>query len=124
MGGEEPPFHMPVFVVTHNSRAPLVKKGGTTYFFVTDGISSALGQAKAIAGDKNVVVLGGANIIQQCMNAQLLDEVQIHLAHVLLGEGTRFFTAANADKADLECIRVIETPGATHLSFRVIKRAL
>ena len=120
--GEAPPFHMPVFVVTHHPRKPLAKNGGTTYFFVTEGIRDVLSRARKAAGNKDVVVMGGANLIQQWMNAQLLDEMRIHIAHVLLGEGTRFFAAADAGKADLECARIIETPGATHLSFRIIHR--
>ena len=82
--GDNPPFHVPVFVVTHNAREKVVKEGGTTFTFVTDGIESALQQAQAAAGDKDVSVAGGANIVQQFIKAALLDEVQIHLVPVLL----------------------------------------
>jgi len=119
--GDDPDFHMPVFVVTHDAREPLLKQGATTYFFVTDGIEGALARAKAAAGDKDVAVMGGANVIQQFMNAGLLDELRIHLAHVLLGDGTRFFNAMNAEQVELECTRLIESPGATHLTFRLAK---
>ena len=116
--GDNPPFHMPVFVVTHDAREELVKEGGTTFTFVTDGIESVLGQAKAVAGDKDVLVAGGANIIQQCIKAKLIDEIQIHLVPVLLGGGIRLF-----DQLDVELgqSRVIESPGVTHLRFHVIK---
>src|SRR5262249_51797332 len=119
--GGDPQFHMPGFVVTHDAREPLVKRGGTTYFFVTAGIEGALARAKATAGDKAVAVMGGANVIQPFLNAGLLDELRMHLAHVLLGDGTRFFDALNADHAELECTRLIESPGATHLTFRLGK---
>ena len=83
--GDEPPFHHPVFVLTHHARAPVTKQGGTTFTFVTDGIESALEQARAAAGDKNVALAGGANVAQQYMKAGQLDELQIHIAPVLLG---------------------------------------
>lgn len=119
--GDNPPFHMPVFVVTHDAREELVKEGGTTFSFVTDGIESALQQAKAAAGDKDVSVAGGANIIQQYLSAGLLDEIQIHLVPVLLGEGRRLFDHLGTDQMELELTRLIESPGVTHLRFRVAK---
>ena len=119
--GENPPFHMPAFVITHDAREKLVKEGGTTFTFVTDGIESALDQARAAAGDKDVSVAGGANIIQQYLSAGLLDEIQIHLVPVLLGEGIRLFDQLGAEQIELERTRVIESPGVTHLRFRVVK---
>jgi dihydrofolate reductase len=119
--GDVPPFHMPVFVLTHNARDPLVKKGGTTYFFVTNGIESGLAAARNAAGLKNVIVMGGANAIQQCLRAGLLDEIHLHLVPVLLGEGIRLFENIGAERIELERIRVIETPGVTHLRFRVLR---
>jgi dihydrofolate reductase len=89
--GDNPPFHMPVFVVTHQARDTLVKEGGTTFTFVTEGIESALEQAKAAAGDKNVNIAGGADTVQQFIRAGLIDELEIHLAPVLFGEGIRLF---------------------------------
>jgi dihydrofolate reductase len=119
--GDNPPFHMPAFVITHDAREKLVKEGGTTFTFVTDGIESALDQARASAGDKDVSVAGGANIIQQYLSAGLLDEIQIHLVPVLLGEGIRLFDQLGAEQIELERTRVIESPGVTHLRFRVVK---
>jgi dihydrofolate reductase len=119
--GENPPFHRPVFVVTHAARAPLVKEGGTTYTFVTDGLEGALQQAQAAAGDKDVAVVGGANIVQQFLRAGLLDELQIHLVPVLLGDGRRLFEYLAAEHVVLEATRAIASPGVTHLRFRVVK---
>jgi dihydrofolate reductase len=111
---------VPVFILTHDARKKVAKQGGTTFNFVTDGVESALKQAKAAAGEKDVLVAGGANAIQQFLNAGLLDELQIHLVPVLLGGGTRLL-----DKLDprvrLEKIRVIDSPKVTHLKFRVTK---
>jgi dihydrofolate reductase len=119
--GENPPFRTPVFVLTHQAREPLVKGGGTTFTFVTDGIESALAQAKAAAGAKNVAVGGGANVAQQFIEAGLLDEIQIHLVPVLLGAGIRLFAHLGTEHVDLESTRVIASPGVTHLRFRVVK---
>jgi dihydrofolate reductase len=118
--GEEPPFHAPVFVLTHEARDPLEKKGGTTFTFVTDGIESALRQAQAAAGGKDVGIWGGANTIQQYLRARLVDEFQIHIAPLLLGGGVRLFDQAPAD-LELETTRVLESPRVTHLKFRVVK---
>lgn len=119
--GDDPPFHMPVFVLTHEGRERVTKEGGTTFTFVSDGIESALEQAKAAAGDKDVSVAGGANIAQQYLKARLLDEMQIHLVPVLLGDGVRLFDDLGAGQVELEATRVIESPGVTHLRFRVVK---
>jgi dihydrofolate reductase len=118
--GEEPPFHAPVFVLTHEARDPLEKKGGTTFTFVNDGIESALRQAQAAAGGKDVGIWGGANTIQQYLRAGLIDEFQIHIAPLLLGGGVRLFDQAPAD-LELETTRVLESPMVTHLKFRVVK---
>lgn len=117
--GDNPPFHMPVFVVTHEAREKMVKEGGTTFTFVTDGIESALRQAKAAAGDRDISVAGGANIIQQYLKAGLLDEIQIHLVPVLFGGGIRLFDHPGADQIELENARVVESSDVTHLKFRV-----
>jgi dihydrofolate reductase len=119
--GDPPPFGMPVFVVTHEARAPLPMQGGTTYTFVTDGIEAALELARAAAGDKNVGIWGGANIIRQYLKAGLLDEMHIHLVPILLGGGVRLFEGLNPQGIELRKIRSIETPGATHLRFSVVK---
>jgi dihydrofolate reductase len=119
--GDNPPFHMPVFVITHESRDRLVKEGGTMFTFVTDGIESALEQAKAAAGDKNVNIAGGAATVQQFIKAGLLDELEIHLAPILFGEGIRLFEQMGPERVELENIRVVASPQVTHLRYRVVK---
>ena len=118
--GDDPPFHVPVFVVTHHAREPLLKQGGTTFTFVTDGIEAAVEQARAAAGDRNVGVGGGASVAQQALGAGLLDELQINLVAVLLGGGTRLFGNLPPE-VRLERTRVIESPAVTHLRYRVVK---
>jgi dihydrofolate reductase len=119
--GDNPPFHVPVFVLTHEPRETLVKDGGTTFTFMTSGVESALQQAQAVAGDKDVAVGGGANTMQQFLRAGLLDELQIHVIPVVLGGGTRFFEATGSQPIELERVKVIVSPGVTHLWFRVTK---
>ena len=119
--GDPPPFGMPVFVVTHEAREPLPMQGGTSYTFVTDGIEAALELARAAAGDKNVGIWGGANIIRQYLKAGLLDEMQIHLIPILLGDGTRLFEDLGPEGIDLRRTSSIETPSATHFRFEVVK---
>jgi dihydrofolate reductase len=119
--GDPPPFGMPVLIVTHEKREPLPMQGGTTYTFVSDGIEAALEQARAAAGDKNVGIWGGANIIQEYLKARLLDEMQIHLVPLLLGGGTRLFEDLGSDRIELRRTSSIETPGATHFRFEVVK---
>lgn len=121
--GDNPPFHMPVFVLSHRPKDTLTKEGRTTFAFVTDGIRSALSRAKAAAGDKDVSLAGGANVIQQYLSAGLLDEIEIHLVPVLLGGGRRLFENTGREPIELECTRVIESRGVTHLTFRVTKMA-
>jgi dihydrofolate reductase len=116
--GDDPPFHHPVFVLTHHPRETVVKDGGTTFTFVTDGIESALTQARAAAGDKDVHVAGGAQAVQQYLEAGLLDELQVHVAPVLLGGGVRLFEDQHAE---IELVRVIESPVVTHLRYRVVR---
>ena len=116
--GDEPPFHHPVFVLTHHAREPLELKG-TTFTFVTDGIESALEQARAAAGDKDVAIGGGADVVQQYLNAGLVDEFQVHVVPVVLGGGVRFFDNLGSD-LKLEQTRVIESPSVTHVKYRVV----
>jgi dihydrofolate reductase len=119
--GDDPPFRHPVFVLTHHERETVTKRGGTTFTFVTDGIESALEQARAAAGDKDVQVGGGASVAQQYLKAGLLDEIQLHVAPVLLGGGVRLFENHLGGRAPtLECTRVIESPKVTHLQYRVV----
>ena len=120
--GDPPPFHMPVFVLTHEPREPLPRQGGTTYTFVAAGIEAGLEQAKAVAGDKDVGIWGGAKIMRQYLKAGLLDEIQIHLVPVLLGDGVRLFDDLGPEGIELERTRTIETPSATHMRFTVGKR--
>jgi dihydrofolate reductase len=119
--GENPPYHVPVFIVTHRARETVTKEGGTTYTFVTDGVASAVVQAKAAAGDNNVWVPGGAQIIRELLQAGMLDEVQIHLVPVLLGQGRRLFDQSHGQVLELECTRVIASPGVTHLRYRPVR---
>lgn len=118
--GDEPPFHMPVFIVTHHAREPVSKEGGTTFTFVTDGIESALEQARAAAGGKDVALGGGADIARQYLKAGLIDEMQIHLVPVLLGDGARLFDDLEGADVRLEATRSVEAPGVTHLTYRVL----
>jgi dihydrofolate reductase len=115
--GDTPPFGVPVFILTHYSREPVVKEGGTTFTFVTDGFESALADARAAAGEKNVHVAGGANVVQQYLG--LLDELQIHISPLLLGDGVRLF--GGSARPELEVTRVIESPKVTHIRYRVVK---
>jgi dihydrofolate reductase len=119
--GDDPPFGVPVFVLTHHPRETVTKQGGTSFTFVTDGIEAALDQARAAAGEKDVAIAGGASVAQQYLKAGLLDEIQIHVAPVLLGDGVRLFEDLGAEPAQLELTRVIDSPAATHLKYRVVK---
>jgi dihydrofolate reductase len=118
--GDEPPFHYPVFVLTHHEREPLVKTG-TTFTFVTDGIESALEQARAAAGDKNVAIAGGAEVAQQYLAAGHVDEMLLHVAPVLLGDGVRLFERLGDDLPQLEIAEVIPAPDVTHVRYRVVR---
>ena len=118
---DTPPFRVPVFVLTHHGREPVAKQGGTTFTFVTDGVEAVLEQARIAAGDKNVLVAGGANVVQQVLRAGQLEEMQIHLTPVLLGGGTRLLDDLQKANVQLEPTRVIESPAVTHLRYRVVK---
>jgi len=118
--GDNPPYHYPVFVVTHHPRESVEMEGGTTYHFVTDGIESALEQAKIGAGGKDVMLWGGGNMTQQYLAAGLLDELELHVVPLLLGDGARIFGDLGDNKVRLEQIRAVEAPGVTHLKYRVV----
>jgi dihydrofolate reductase len=118
--GDEPPFRHAVFVLTHHPRETVAKQGGTTFEFVTDGIEAALERARAAAGDRDVGIGGGAETAQQYLRAELVDELQVHVAPVLLGGGVRLFESGG-EPGRLECIRVIETPAAAHIKYRVVR---
>ena len=116
--GEDPPFHHPVFVLTHHPREPAAK-GGTTFTFVTEGIESALERAREAAGGKNVAIGGGADAIQQFLKAGLVDELQINVVPVLLGDGARLLDGLGPGDLELETTTVTESPAVTRLRFRV-----
>jgi len=118
--GPTGPARRPVFVVTH--KAPAQSPQGGVYMFVTGGLESALAQARAAAGDKNISIMGGASLGQQYIAAGLIDEIQIHLVPVLFGSGTRMFERLGDEHIRLEPAEVIDTPAATHLRYRVVRR--
>ena len=118
--GDNPPFHTPVFIVTHHARVPVAMEGNTTFTFVTEGIESALEQARSAAGGKDVALGGGANVAQQYLKAGLIDEMQIHLVPVLLGDGARLLVNLGDADVRIECIRAMEAPGVVHLTYRVL----
>ena len=117
--GDEPPFHKPVFVVTHHDREPLVL-GETTFTFVTDGVTAAVEQARAAApAELDVLIAGGADTIDHALAAGVVDELQLHVAPVLLGGGTRLFAGLGAERPRLELASVRESPYASHLRYRI-----
>jgi dihydrofolate reductase len=120
--GDDPPFHKPVFVLTHHPREPMTLSD-TTFTFVTDGIHSALSQAKAAAGDRDVFIGGGADVINQYLAAGLVDELELHVVPIILGGGARLFAGIGRE-VKLELIRALEAPGVTHLKYRIIPRGV
>ena len=133
--GDEPPFRAPVFVVTHRDREVLERQGGTSFTFVTDGIERAVGMAREAAGGKDVAVAGGGTLLRQVLAAGLLDELELHIVPVLLGDGMRLFGAGSGAGAgaslgldthegiELTPVRVVETPEVTHIRYAVGDRA-
>jgi dihydrofolate reductase len=115
--GDNPPFGVPVFVLTHHPRERVEKDGGTSFTFVTEGIESALEQARGAAGDKNVAIGGGAETIQQYLRAGLVDEFQVHVVPLLLGDGVRLFEGVGG--IEIEPIRAVASPKVTHIRYRV-----
>ena len=116
--GDDPPFHHPVFVLTHHPRAPLELQGGTTFHFVTDGIESALGQARA-AGESDVSLGGGASVVQQYLGAGRLDEMLISVVPIYLGGGTRLFDDLGDAMPRIEQVEAVEAPGVMHIRYRL-----
>lgn len=116
--GDDPPWHMPVFVLTHHPREPLVMKGGTTFTFVTEGPAAALELAREAADGKHISIAGGAGVAKQYLANGLIDDLQINLVPVLLYEGVRLF---DMPPIPLEQVRVVEAPGVTHIDYRVVK---
>jgi len=117
--GDDPPFHLPVFVLTHHPREPLRCKGGTTFHFVTRGASAALRVAMTTAKGRDVAICGGAGVAKQYIEAGLVDEINIHLVPVFLGAGVRLFDSALLPNVHLRQQRAIEAPGVTHLTYRI-----
>jgi len=115
--GDDPPYHCPVFVLTHHAREPLELQGGTTFHFVTEGIESAFEQARAAAGDKDVSVGGGAAAAQQCLAAGLLDEIVVSIVPLMLGGGARLFDNLGDTTPRLEQVEAIDAPGVTHVRY-------
>ena len=117
--GENPPYHHPVFVLTHHARAPLEMKGGTTFTFVTEGLESALAQATDAAQGQDVWLAGGASVINQYLAAGLVDEIDISIAPVIMAGGERLFEELQRGTVALTQIRAIDAPGVTHIKYRV-----
>jgi dihydrofolate reductase len=122
--GDEPPFHAPVFVVTHHPRETLVKQGGTSFTFVTEGVEKAVEQARAAAGGKNVAIAGGGSLLQQVIKAGLLDQLDLHIAPAVVGEGMRLFDPealglVGGEAVELTPTKVVAIPTVTHIRYQV-----
>lgn len=117
--GENPPYHASVFVLSHHDREPILMEGGTTFYFVTEGIESALTRAKEIAGIRNVKIMGGANTVNQYLVAGLIDELWLHIVPVIIGEGTRLFEGVPT--LNLDPIEISGTNVVTHIRYNVLK---
>ena len=115
--GDEPPYHAPVFVLTHHARDPIEMREGTTFRFVTDGFDAALAQARAVAGDREIAIAGGASTVRQALAAGVIDELVLDIAPVLLGAGERLFDGVQ--DPGLEPVEVVHSPRATHVRYRV-----
>ena len=116
--GDTPPFRTPVYVLTHHAREPLSLEGGTTFYFVTDGVESAIAQAKEAAGGKDVAIGGGASTANQALLAGLVEEMELHVVPLLLGSGSRLFEGVGP-AVKFELVRTVEGPGVTHVKYRV-----
>jgi dihydrofolate reductase len=117
--GDDPPYHCPVFVLTHHAHDPVEMEGGTTFYFVTDGIESAYAQAQAAAGGRDISIAGGASCARQAIKAGLVDEIDLQVTPVILGSGERLFDGFEAGTPQLELVRVLQAPGVAHLRYRV-----
>jgi dihydrofolate reductase len=119
---EEAPFHTPVFVLTKQVRSPWERPGGTTFYFVNDGIESALQQAREVVGERDIRIAGGADVIQQYLNAGLVDEFTVSVSPVFFGEGRRLFDGIDPEKVNVEIVEALNSPLVTHLRYKVIKQ--
>jgi dihydrofolate reductase len=116
--GEDPPYHHPVFVLTHHDRQPLPMQGGTTFHFVTDGIESALERAREAAGEKDIMLAGGAAVFNQYLAAGLVDDVELSVVPILLKGGERLFEDLGDPDIELEQVEAVEAPGVVHVRYR------
>jgi len=116
--GDDPPYHAPVFVLTHHPREPLEMQGGTTFHFVTDGIEAALERAREAAAGRDVSIGGGASTVRQYLRAGLVDEMRLHVAPVLLGAGEPLFEGIGDALAAFECVELVSSPAAAHFTYR------
>lgn len=118
--GDDPPYHCPVFVLTHHPRDPLRMRGGTTFHFVTDGVESALEQARDAAGGKDVRLWGGAQVVNEYLAAGLLNDLELHVVPILLGDGARLFADLGTAEVRFEQVRAVQAPGVTHLKYTIV----
>jgi dihydrofolate reductase len=119
---EDAPFHTPVFVLTHTERAPWERRGGTTFYFVNDGLESALRQASEVAGQRDIRIAGGARTIMQYLNAGLVDEFHLAVSPTFLGAGVHLFDGVERERLKLDIVKTIHSPRVTHLMYRVHRR--
>jgi len=119
--GDEPPYHCPVFVLTHHPHDPIEMRGGTTFHFVTDGIEAAYAQAEAAAAGASISIAGGASCARQAIAAGLVDEIDLQVNPVILGSGERLLDGFQAGTPALKLDRVLEAPGVVHIRYRVIR---
>lgn len=115
--GDDPPFHSPVFVLTHQPREPIEMQGGTTFHFVTDGIEAALERAMEAANGQDVAIGGGADVAQQYLRARLIDEMVVHVVPVLLGSGSRLFENLDGGPSGYECVGLVSSSAAAHYTY-------
>jgi dihydrofolate reductase len=117
--GDDPPYHHPVFVLTHHAREPLSMKGGTTFHFVNDGIESALAQARDAARGQDISLAGGASAVNQYLAAGVVDEIDLSIAPMILGDGARLFRELERGALKLTQVRAVDAPGVTHIKYKV-----
>jgi dihydrofolate reductase len=119
--GDNPPYHCPVYVLTHHEHDSIEMAGGTTFHFVTDGIEAAYAMARAAAGDQAISIAGGASCARQAIQAGLVDEIDLQINPVILGAGERLLDGLEAGRPTLELVRVLQAPGVAHVRYRVVK---
>jgi dihydrofolate reductase len=120
---DNPPVHTPVFVLTHHARDPLEMQGGTIFHFVTEGIHAAIDRARDVAQGKDITLGGGADVAQQYLKAGLIDEMEIHVVPVLLGDGARLFDNTHGQQTAYECVRAVNSPSVSHYKYRLKRQS-